>query len=599
MKLFFPTSSLNFNDIFATESISPKSYYGRRTFGTKRNFVTEYAINDDFLVLYRTIPIFNLLSNKKDIYDEYPMILELDLDIDEYDIQQINKQIYLVNRTVYFNLDNVRLIFLEEEHVQRVIQKSKLVLETKSVAKYINNFEVIDDDKQIVKIYIPSNIKFPTSKTDKELEFDRIFNSVKGILYCYLFSNELKVNNNIRVMRDIAFKLNDILKLSAKLKGESEVVNDILLFTKDQVKKQYWKFKNNSRENENLNINKIFKFNLNNITFKDNLFNDNVEQTLFEHILIYLTNNSKQKVGNLEKSEITKLVNGITDIARTNKFDKRYIDDAKFIHDRFIMNNFETNISNIKSVVLQNFYAFILKYNNLDELKVYLKEKNIKNDFILHSFIGAFIGYSGLDREYTENLLKRENNDLLREIDAFLKSLREDIRFSLLKTIEKENQISMDNELFIENSIESNINKKDSLINLNERQLTPFVALYKELQFIKQDKVIRYFINMKKFNLENNIEVFFEKIEKNIKVNLEYKNQSFEILLVHRESASKEVLVTYKKELRLLGVDGNFTRGNYPIVRLYNVSSNNQVSNKDAVILLECLLLLNKMISKK
>lgn len=599
MKLFFPTSSLNFNDIFATESISPKSYYGRRTFGTKRNFVTEYAINDDFLVLYRTIPIFNLLSNKKDIYDEYPMILELDLDIDEYDIQQINKQIYLVNRTVYFNLDNVRLIFLEEEHVQRVIQKSKLVLETKSVAKYINNFEVIDDDKQIVKIDIPSNIKFPTSKTDKELEFDRIFNSVKGILYCYLFSNELKVNNNIRVMRDIAFKLNDILNLSAKLKGESEVVNDILLFTKDQVKKQYWKFKNNSRENENLNINKIFKFNLNNITFKDNLFNDNVEQTLFEHILIYLTNNSKQKVGNLEKSEISKLVNGITDIARTNKFDKRYIDDAKFIHDRFIMNNFETNISNIKSVVLQNFYAFILKYNNLDELKVYLKEKNIKNDFILHSFIGAFIGYSGLDREYTENLLKRENNDLLREIDAFLKSLQEDIRFSLLKTIEKENQISMDNELFIENSIESNINKKDSLINLNERQLTPFVALYKELQFIKQDKVIRYFINMKKFNLENNIEVFFEKIEKNIKVNLEYKNQSFEILLVHRESASKEVLVTYKKELRLLGVDGNFTRGNYPIVRLYNVSSNNQVSNKDAVILLECLLLLNKMISKK
>lgn len=599
MKLFFPTSSLNFNDIFATESISPKSYYGRRTFGTKRNFVTEYAINDDFLVLFRTIPIFKLLSNKKDIYDEYPMILELDLDIDEYDIQQINKQIYLVNRTIYFNLDNVRLIFLEEEHMQRVIQKSKLVLETKNVAKYINNFEVIDSDKQIVKIDIPSNIKFPTSKTEKELEFDRIFNSVKGILYCYLFSNELKVNNNIRVMRDIAFKLNDILNLSAKLKGESEVVNDILLFTRDQVKKQYLKFKNNSRENENLNINEIFKFNLNNIAFKDNLFNDSVEQTLFEQILIYLTNNSKQKVGNLEKSEITKLVNGITDIVRTSKFGKKYIDDAKFIHDRFIMNNFETSISNIKSVVLQNFYAFILKYNNLDELKVYLKEKNIRNNFILYSFMGAFIGYSGLDREYTENLLKIENNDLLRKIDGFLKVLREDIRFSLLKTVEKENQISMDNELFIENSMESNVNKENDLINLNENHHTSSVALYKEIQFIKQDKVIRYFIDMKKFNFENNMVVCFEKIEKNIKINLEYKNQSFELLLVHRENASKELLVTYKKELRLLGVDGNFTRGNYPIVRFYNVSSKSKISNKDEVALLECLLLLNKMISKK
>ncbi|KAB0441029.1 hypothetical protein [Lysinibacillus fusiformis] len=599
MKLFFPTSSLNFNDIFATESISPKSYYVRRTFGTKRNFATECAINEDFLVLFRTIPIFNLLSNSKTIYDEYPMILELDLDIDEYDIHQINKQIYVVNRTIYLNLDNVRLLFLEQEHMQRVIQKSKLVLETKSVAKYINNFEVIDSDKQIVKIDIPLNIKFPNSKTEKELEFDRIFNSVKGILYCYLFGKELKVNDNIMVMRDIAFKLNDILSLSAKLKGESEVVNDILLFTRDQVKKQYLKFNNNSRENENLNINEIFKFNLNNITFKDNLFNDNDEQTLFEQILIYLTNNSKQKVGNLEKSEITKLVNGITAIARTSKFGNRYIDDAKFIHARFIMNNFETSISNIKSVVLQNFYAFILKYNNLDELKVYLKEKNVRNNFILYSFMGAFIGYSGLDREYTETLLKIENSDLLRKIDGFLKELQEDIRFSLLKRVEKENQISMENELFIVNSIESNFNKEDGLINLNENYHKSSVALYKEIQFLKQDKAIRYFMDTKKFNFENNMEVYFEQIEKNIKINLEYKNQSFEILLVHRKNASKEVLVDYKKELRLLGVDGNFTRGNYPIVRLYNVNSESKVSNKDEAALLECLLLLNKMVLNK
>lgn len=598
MKLFFPTSSLNFNDIFATESISPKNYYVRRKFGTKRNFVTECALNDDFLVLFRTIPVFKLLSNSKDIYDEYPMILELDLDIDEYDIQQINKQIYLVNRTIYLNLDNVRLIFLEEEHMQRVIQKSKLVLETKGVAKYINNFEVIDDN-QIVKIDIPSNIKFPISKIDKELEFDRIFNSVKGILYCYLFSNELKVNNNIRVMRDIAFKLNDILNLSAKLKGESEVVNDILLFTRDQVKKQYLKFKNNSRENENLNLNEIFKFNLNNIVFKDNLFNDNVEQTLFEQILIYLTNNPKQKVGNLEKSEITKLVNGITAIAQSSKFGKRYIDDAKFVHDRFIMNNFETSISNIKSIVLQNFYAFILKYNNLDELKLYLKEKNVRNTFTLYSFMGAFIGFSGLDREYTESLLKIENSDLLRKIDGFLKSLQEDIRFSLFKTVEKENQISMDNELFIENSIESNVNKERDLINLNQNYHTSSVALYKEIQLIKQDKAIRYFIDTKKFNFENNMEVCFEKIEKNIKIKLGYKNQSFEILLVHRENASKELLVNYKKELRLLGVDGNFTRGNYPIVIFYNVNSERKISNEDEVDLLECLLLLNKTTSRK
>lgn len=599
MKLFFPTSSLNFNDIFATESISPKSYYRKRTFGTKRNFVTECAVNDDFLVLFKTIPKFNLLNNKKDNYEEYPMILELDLDEKEYNIEQINKQVYLINRTIYFNLDNFRLIFFEEEHMKKVVQKSKLVLEAKGVAKYSNNFEVIDNTKQIVKIVIPENVNFPNNETEKELEFDRIFNSVKGILYCYLFSNEPKVDNNILTMRDIAFKLNDVLYLSKNLKGESEIVNDILLFTRDQVKKQYLKLKNNSTEDENLNVNEIFKFSLNNITFKNDFFDNNFEQTLFETILNYIITNPKQKVGNLEKSEVIKLVNGVTDIARTYKFDENYIKDANFIHDRFIMNNLEISILNIKSVVLQNFYAFILKYNNLDELKIYLKEKNIINNFILYSFLGAYIGYSGLDREYTENLMKMKNVYLLKKIDAFLNLLREDIRLSLLRTVEKENQISMNDELFIGNNIESKINIKTDLSDFKKNHNKSSLTLYKEIQFIKQEKILRHLISTKKINFENNMSVYFQKTEKNIKIDLEYKNQSFEILLVHKENVSKEVLLTYKKELRLLGVDGNFARGNYPIARLYNVSSKNKISNKDEIILLECLLLLNKEISKK
>ncbi|QDZ95924.1 hypothetical protein [Bacillus altitudinis] len=587
MKLYFPTSSLNFNDIFATESISPKGYYARRKFGTKRHFVTEYATKEDFLVLFKTMPIFNLISNSNTTYEEYPLILELDLDIDEYDIHQINEQIYLVSRTIYLNVDNIKMIFLKSEHMRRVLQKSKLVLETKNVAKYIDKFEIIDNFKKLRKIDIPINIKYPKTKTEKELEFDRIFNSLKGILYCYLFSNGLKANDNISIMRDIAFKLNDILNSSSKLNGEFEVINDLLLFTRDQVKKKYLTFKNNSKDNESLNINKIFKFKLNSISFQGKIFNDNVEQTLFEQILIYLINNSKQKVGNLEKSEIIKLVNDITTITRKSHYGKKYFSDMKLIHDRFILNKLETNILNIKSLVLQNFYAFILKYNNLDELKIYLMEKNIKNNYVLYSFMGAFIGYSGLDREYTLGILKLENSDLLRKIDRFLNELQQDIRFSLLKTEDKENQISMDNELFIENR------KLGDGDNLKSEDF------YKELQYIKQDKVIRYFIKIGKFDIGKNMEFHFKKVEKNIQIHLGYKNQSYEIFLVHRENAGKEALLKFKKELKSFGVNGNFTRGNYPIVKVYNYENDSEISKKEEIVIFECLLSLKNMISKR
>lgn len=38
MKLYIPTCTLNFNNILATESISPAGFYNRRGFGNKRYY---------------------------------------------------------------------------------------------------------------------------------------------------------------------------------------------------------------------------------------------------------------------------------------------------------------------------------------------------------------------------------------------------------------------------------------------------------------------------------------------------------------------------------------------------------------------------------
>lgn len=74
MKLYFPTSSLNFNDIFATESISTKNFYTKRSFGTKRHFKTEMSFGDNCITLFSKVPYFRLCEEPSSNIEEYPII---------------------------------------------------------------------------------------------------------------------------------------------------------------------------------------------------------------------------------------------------------------------------------------------------------------------------------------------------------------------------------------------------------------------------------------------------------------------------------------------------------------------------------------------
>ena len=93
MILYIPTSSLNFNDIFATESISPKTFYSNRSFGTRRHFLTEYNFDSNVTLLYKRMPKFQFETET--MLDEFPIILEVDVDFGKYSLKKLNEDIYL------------------------------------------------------------------------------------------------------------------------------------------------------------------------------------------------------------------------------------------------------------------------------------------------------------------------------------------------------------------------------------------------------------------------------------------------------------------------------------------------------------------------
>ena len=77
MKLYIPTTSLNFNNILSTESISPKGFYASRGFGYSRWFSIPENNLDGAILLYESPA--ELVRPKSDLED-HPLLIEIETD---------------------------------------------------------------------------------------------------------------------------------------------------------------------------------------------------------------------------------------------------------------------------------------------------------------------------------------------------------------------------------------------------------------------------------------------------------------------------------------------------------------------------------------
>lgn len=400
MKLYFPTSSLNFNDIFATESISPKNFYTKRNFGTKRHFKTEMSFNDNYIALFSKVPHFKLYEGSSLGIEEYPIIFELDLDNEQYELTEISNGVYITAKTIYLNRNNAKVLFLSHDNMNTILAKEKTVNETKTVQKYIDRLEVKESlEKQT--LVNPMEKLYPIILQDValiEMENDRFFNNFKGLYYAYI--SRRYEEEHVKDFPNYSFNCNEVDTEVTKIKFD-EVVNLL----------------------------NIFQLNNNNEVYFDNaMLSQNDELKVYQMIVNCILCNPKSKVGDISKEEILELIHTIGQKI-TEEFGTHslYREDCLVIYKKIKERIFEIDTSHIKSNVLQNFLAFVLKYNNIYEMDIYIESKNIQNNFIAYSFLGAFLGFSGLSRTITHELLTSDNEELFKVIDSSMNKFRNDI----------------------------------------------------------------------------------------------------------------------------------------------------------------------------
>lgn len=176
MKLYIPTTSLNFNNILSTESISPKGFYASRGFGYSRWFsIPENDINGAIL-LYESPAA--LVRPKSDLED-HPLLIEIDTD-ENFPVAK--KGVRYSKHSIYLNPWNTKFIFQSEKDKTVAYSLSDSSLETKMLRLYNNKVIVSPVQGSFPTL---EGISIDSAMEDSCIEQDRQINKIKGLLYGY------------------------------------------------------------------------------------------------------------------------------------------------------------------------------------------------------------------------------------------------------------------------------------------------------------------------------------------------------------------------------------------------------------------------------
>lgn len=174
-KFYIPTSSLNFNNILSTESVSPKAFYTCRKFGYGRwTSIPENSC--DFAVTLYDHP--GLFARTQSDLEDHPLLIEYSTD---EEFKKVGDGIYVCDHTLYFNPAITRFIFFTEQDKTVALSLTESSLETKLVSVYRQRISVETFEKR----YVPIGIHEPDKVNEVEVEKDRQINRLKGLLYGY------------------------------------------------------------------------------------------------------------------------------------------------------------------------------------------------------------------------------------------------------------------------------------------------------------------------------------------------------------------------------------------------------------------------------
>jgi hypothetical protein len=174
IRFWLPINLWNLNELFATESISPISFYEERNFGNPVNRNEEAIEDKNKLILFDQAVQSPILLKISSILFDVNYLTEIKTS------KKIGLKIFEYSKTIYLKKGYFNVCFSSELKLNEFLNNTFMLLEVKAINKFKSDFIVIQKLPGKKAFYQTQLI---SSKTSFQPFFDRAFNQIKGLIF--------------------------------------------------------------------------------------------------------------------------------------------------------------------------------------------------------------------------------------------------------------------------------------------------------------------------------------------------------------------------------------------------------------------------------
>lgn len=245
-RYFIPLSSLNLNGVFASESVSPHSFYEKRMFGMPYNTMT-----DDNGTLLQTENSLVLFSDYFEFVPSSGSPIFLGIYEDDLDpnvlVKDNETNITYYFKSIYLRKGNFFILFPNDDEKYLFLAMATPSTEVKTLNKYNQKYAFGSNKETDILYSLPQKTAlkkrtyFPilNLKIDNQaVFFDKAFNHVKGFVYGFLCGSlGQKTDNEIELEKTFQ----ELHNLITGIKGKIEIMQSFSLDNYDEFAKELHK----------------------------------------------------------------------------------------------------------------------------------------------------------------------------------------------------------------------------------------------------------------------------------------------------------------------------------------------------------------------
>lgn len=564
-KYYIPTSSLNFNNILSTESISPKIFYDHRGFGYTRWFTVEENDIEEVTLLYSTPHTFTRPGSD---LEDHPMLIEINTN---EEFQQLSEDVFYTDKTIYLNPWETMFHFFSEKVKQIVLSMSDGSLETKMLRLYRRKMIVSAFEGEYAK---PRDVSLISANNfSMYIEEDYILNKMKGLLYGYYIGANLSISSNqvnqLKALREIRDIFLSVRSSNDRQPSESQRKRLYELFL--QIECYHPIYRDIEREFENEDsgmIERIFNFIKRHFSFAfkqeslgalvSELKSDKEPNSSLSWIEGEITKLNREMTSersclNPDKAEIivsskhglvsqkalednlmanlmkhwvnrvfcSRSFNGKVSAKKEELSDEITTTAKEIFGDRWDESYVRTYLNLLRRHIrghefnqpwdnglLSSVAAVLIKGDDWESLLCFMQSKGMYDYRLAFAIYGALNGFANMTRDFTDKILNEEDRIYLRNLYCeFYEQLHE--KGILRRTEEIEGNNSLDSTLIRKNKIPLLASDNDNKWAMDVRRYA------KEAVKTNKEKLLFSLESALRENGDNrNYDVFFEKLSK-------------------------------------------------------------------------------------